>query len=544
MDALHDTIYRVLSRGGQPLPPNLRRNLQNRLGVDLTRVRIHLDTEANATASALNARAYTLGRHVVFQKNQYRPWHHEGFRLLIHEVAHAVQQGFADPCNSHWVIDPDPDCEARAIAATESIGTRVEIGRLPAPAIQRHLGPPCPSPPSWIEITNLRPKELWLPANQAIELAYRAEHPNHVVLLGSQFEAWRDIRLPRGTPNRAADDAILGALRGLQYQRAPDIIDFTDRVFYEIKTVGYAAAGMEQLISLHALIDTITRQQGGLNWNPDLATWYPPHVLPFPNDSQKKVCTAATVHNQSPTGLILYRVFRRTSPEEEQQLRRRAVAIQELNSELQPMRERIQNELVRVTQNIRSGTDLWIIATPEFYETFVRMPQQERMERTLDLMRVHGYEPRRNPIMGFHNLGWTLVGISIATMAVTFIVVLTGGLALEGAATGAAVGSGTGTSAGLGGLTATEAEVISLSAYRAARAAEATRQAASAAGVLLTVSTVSVARAQGNSSSVTRTGSVRAVPGHLVGPEADYHMGRDVLYGGQRYIIVGRAIVR
>src|SRR5438093_7144319 len=113
MDALRRAICRVLSRGGEPLPPEVRRKLENWLGVDLTRVRLHRDSEASATASALNARAYALGRHLVFQKNEYRPWNDEGFRLLIHEVAHVVQQGFADPSDSRWIIDPDPDFQAQ-----------------------------------------------------------------------------------------------------------------------------------------------------------------------------------------------------------------------------------------------------------------------------------------------------------------------------------------------------------------------------------------------------------------------------------------------
>jgi len=560
MSTIDQSVHGLLASGSQPIAPQLRLILENRLGVDLRRVRLHLNPEASASARALNARAYTVGRHVVFAENEFRPWERGGFGLLVHELTHAVQQNFADPHGASLALDPDPLCEALADSAAESMGARSEVRRLHSPAIQRHPGPPCPSPPRWVQITSLRPRELWLPANQAIEMAYLASYPNHVVLFGSQFEGWRDIRLPRGTPNRGADDAILNALRGRSQQRAPDIIDFTDRVFYEIKTVGYAGDGMDQLMTLHTLIGAIGRQHGGPHWNPDLASWYPPHVLPFPGDPQKSVCTAATTHSQSPAGLILYKVFRRTSPEEERQLQRRAVAITDLERELEPMRERLINELVRVTGDTTPGTDLWIIASPQFWRRFVIAPQEERMERTLDLMRVHGMDSRRNPVMGFRYLGWTLIGIGATLIAMTFLVVMTGGVALEAAAAGTvgtagvaaettAVSAGAisaeATAAGAAGITASEAEVISLTAFRAARAAAASQRVAAAAGVLFVLTTTSVSRAQGHAATVTGTeAALRAVPGHLVGPEAHYRIGRPVLYSGGQYIIAGRAVVR
>jgi len=60
--------------------------MEPRFGHDFTGVRVHMDETAAQSAAALDAAAYTLGRHVVFGKGRY------GRTLLAHELAHVVQQ--------------------------------------------------------------------------------------------------------------------------------------------------------------------------------------------------------------------------------------------------------------------------------------------------------------------------------------------------------------------------------------------------------------------------------------------------------------------
>jgi outer membrane protein OmpA-like peptidoglycan-associated protein len=64
-------------------------------GLDLNDVRIHTDARAAESARAVNARAYTVGRNVVFGQGEYEPQSAAGKRLLAHELAHVVQQGAA-----------------------------------------------------------------------------------------------------------------------------------------------------------------------------------------------------------------------------------------------------------------------------------------------------------------------------------------------------------------------------------------------------------------------------------------------------------------
>ncbi len=82
----------ALEGSGQPLPASERIYFEPRFGADFGQIRIHTGAEAVASAQAVNARAYTLGRNIVFARNQFAPGAHEGKRLIAHELAHVVQQ--------------------------------------------------------------------------------------------------------------------------------------------------------------------------------------------------------------------------------------------------------------------------------------------------------------------------------------------------------------------------------------------------------------------------------------------------------------------
>ena len=78
---------------GPPLPRSVRSFFEPRFGYDFSQVRIH--TDARAAASAVNARAFTVGRDVVFGAGQYVPGTVEGKHLIAHELTHVVQQSVA-----------------------------------------------------------------------------------------------------------------------------------------------------------------------------------------------------------------------------------------------------------------------------------------------------------------------------------------------------------------------------------------------------------------------------------------------------------------
>ena len=81
---------------GRPLPATERAFFEPRFCHEFGRVRIHTDPQSADSARALNARAYTLGTHIVFGAGRYVPEIAAGRRLLAHELTHVVQQRSAN----------------------------------------------------------------------------------------------------------------------------------------------------------------------------------------------------------------------------------------------------------------------------------------------------------------------------------------------------------------------------------------------------------------------------------------------------------------
>lgn len=82
----------AMLRGGIPLPDNMRDELEQRFGTDLSDVRVHNDGAAHESAAAMHANAYTFGSDIVFGTNRFAPQSPSGKRLLAHEIAHVIQQ--------------------------------------------------------------------------------------------------------------------------------------------------------------------------------------------------------------------------------------------------------------------------------------------------------------------------------------------------------------------------------------------------------------------------------------------------------------------
>jgi len=87
-----ETRIRSLRGGGRALSESVRTRFEPSFGCDFSRVRLHTDAQAAETAQMVNARAFTVGKDVVFAAGQYAPETIEGKKLLAHELSHVVQQ--------------------------------------------------------------------------------------------------------------------------------------------------------------------------------------------------------------------------------------------------------------------------------------------------------------------------------------------------------------------------------------------------------------------------------------------------------------------
>jgi hypothetical protein len=92
VDEKRSPIHDVVAGGGDALDADVRTEMEARLGHDFGDVRVHTDAAGHDSACAVGARAYTVGSHVVFQRDAYDPSSAEGRTTLAHELTHVVQQ--------------------------------------------------------------------------------------------------------------------------------------------------------------------------------------------------------------------------------------------------------------------------------------------------------------------------------------------------------------------------------------------------------------------------------------------------------------------
>lgn len=91
--ALGEQVKAALAGPATEPSPQLRRQVESEHPVDFGAVRLHTDERAGASALALGAAAYTVGRDVVFAPGAFAPHSAAGRRLLAHEAVHVEQQG-------------------------------------------------------------------------------------------------------------------------------------------------------------------------------------------------------------------------------------------------------------------------------------------------------------------------------------------------------------------------------------------------------------------------------------------------------------------
>jgi hypothetical protein len=126
----------VLSSAGRPLDSSTRSLMESRFGHDFSRVRVHADGDAARAALSVGARAYTVGRDVVFGAGEYAPKTEAGRKLLTHELTHVVQQSAVTSAPGEVTLgeaDDRYEREADANANSAARATAAAVGAVASP---------------------------------------------------------------------------------------------------------------------------------------------------------------------------------------------------------------------------------------------------------------------------------------------------------------------------------------------------------------------------------------------------------------------------
>lgn len=107
--------------GGNPLPEHVRQQLEAGLNTDLSRVRVHTDSDSDALSKSVHAKAFTTGNDIFFSSGAFEPNTKSGFELIAHETTHTVQQASGQ-------VKPGIDSDSSLETAAQAKGAELAAG--------------------------------------------------------------------------------------------------------------------------------------------------------------------------------------------------------------------------------------------------------------------------------------------------------------------------------------------------------------------------------------------------------------------------------
>jgi hypothetical protein len=166
-------VHEVLRSPGQPLDATTRAFFEPRFQQDFSHVRVHSDDQASESARTVNALAYTVGPHVVFDSGQYVPTTNVGQRLLAHELVHVVQQANVSDSDSVERMSMPSDSGELAADASAEVALRNDrvgltakgehstlfrkVGQAAVPVLQRQPSAPAtPNPIKTVTVDGIK----------------------------------------------------------------------------------------------------------------------------------------------------------------------------------------------------------------------------------------------------------------------------------------------------------------------------------------------------------------------------------------------------
>jgi hypothetical protein len=200
--------------------------------------------------------------------------------------------------------------------------------------------------------------------------------------------------------------------------------------------------------------------------------------------------------------------------------------------ELGQYRRELQDALRKSVGKAPKGQRYVIIMTEPMWIEMIGKP---RTERRWESMRVRGLDARRNPVIGFRNLGWTMIGIYAAAQAGVTGALYFGVVSGVGG-TVTVTATGTGAAGGMGGL------LLRLGAKAANDNAV---KIAAAAGFLLAMGVKSRSARASTDPSIDSIDLIVAIKAEDVDPAELRNLGdgSTITFQGKKHMLVGLAMV-
>lgn len=123
---------------GSPLPSQIAKSVGNKLGHDLSDVRIHTDSQSDKLARSVSSRAFTVGRDIFFKGGVFDPATQQGRETIIHELTHVVHQSGGKAQSGKLKLGAkDTAMEKEADKTGKSLAAKTSLGGVSTGAIQR-----------------------------------------------------------------------------------------------------------------------------------------------------------------------------------------------------------------------------------------------------------------------------------------------------------------------------------------------------------------------------------------------------------------------
>lgn len=237
-------VHDVLGSPGLPLDVETRAFFEPRFGRDFSQVRLHTDTKAAQSAQAVDARAFTVGPHVVFSSGQYEPGSHYGRQLLAHELTHVVQQAGVSPGAGLRVSSPSDASEQEAERSEKNFSSLAsQTISASEPIVARQTG------------STRAPTTSFEDCDPAMQADLRAKHPPAIaqvrLAIASLTPGWAGMTPTHRTSftqffdpanSGAIDDSFVSDVRS-NYQR---IGDYMRSLRFECDPTSWNLCGRQQ----------------------------------------------------------------------------------------------------------------------------------------------------------------------------------------------------------------------------------------------------------------------------------------------------------